>query len=81
MLCVVAQEQGFDGSILLALYNVRMDATYKSDCSDRDPSWRNADQAQKSVGGPLWMMTATFLSFFLSLSISLSIDPRNVCVA
>ena len=31
----IAREQGFDGGILLALYDVRMDApTYKSDCND-----------------------------------------------
>jgi len=31
----IAREQGVDGSILLALYEVRMDApTFKSDCSD-----------------------------------------------
>ena len=34
-LCALAGEQGFDGSILLALYEVRMDATtFKSDCTD-----------------------------------------------
>jgi len=31
----IAREQGVDGSILLALYEVRMEApTFKSDCSD-----------------------------------------------
>ena len=34
-LCALAREHGFDGSILLALYEVRMDATtFKSDCTD-----------------------------------------------
>ena len=34
-LCSIAREQGFNGGILLALYEVRTDAaTFKSDCMD-----------------------------------------------
>ena len=34
-LCSMAKEQRFNGGILLALYDVRMDAaTFKSDCMD-----------------------------------------------
>ena len=61
----IAREQGFDGGILLALYDVRMDApTYKSDCNDLGiPAGAIQIKLKGRLVALFWIKTVSFSCF------------------